>query len=296
MLTSLRGRSIEIVGSDYKWISIVVIDHDDPPSDIAVPLTGEPGAIVMLRRDWEFLFEQLKSTSTVAGYCLRVAGESHELGLEPARYYQLAQADHEAPHEAIDPRLVVPGYPLISSPMLPLAPAASDDANAHAMLRSVLEDIALTRLTKATEEQVLRVLSELDRLPVGSRAVVGRFLIDAIAEAIASTDESIVWRYKSLRGNQGQAHLAYGACNKPLNEETQGAFQLWVRLRHHEVVSVTGDFENLTTVGVLLTPRNDGRRPWETTLAAVSGDMGYSRSDVESLRELWPRPEEAPES
>jgi hypothetical protein len=293
-LTSLRGRSIEIVGSEYRWISIVVIDHDEPPSDVVVSLVSEKPAVVMLRRDWEFLFEQLKSTSAVVGYCVRVAGDSHELGLEPARYYQLARADHEAPHEEIDPRLVVPGHPVISSPALPLAPAASDDAKAHAMVRSVLEDIALTRLTKATEEKMLRVLAELDRLPVGSRAVFGRFLIDAITEAIDSTDERTVWRYKSLRGNEGQAHLAYGACNKPLNEDTQGAFHLWVRLRHHEVVSVTGDFENLTTVGVLLTPRDDEHRPWDTTVAAVSGDMGYSASDVASLRELWPRPEEMP--
>ncbi len=294
MLRSLRGRSIEIAGSDYRWISIVIVDHDEPPRDVVVPLTAEQPAVVMLRRDWEFLFEQLKSTSAVVGYCGRVAGEAHALGLEPTRYYELALADRDAQNEEIDPRLVVRGQPIISSPTLPLAPAAFADADAHAMVRSVFEDIALTRLTKATEEQMLQVLAELDRLPVSSRAVVGEFLIDAIGEAITSTDERTVWRYRSLRGNQGQAHLAYGACNKPLDEEIQRAFELWVQLRHHEVVTVTGDIENLTTVGVLLTPRDDKERPWDTTVCAVKGDLGYSARDIELLRELWPRPEEMP--
>src|SRR5258708_3119167 len=87
-----------------------------------------------------------------------------------------------------------------------------------------------------------------------------------------------------------QAHLAYGACNKPFDGEIEAGFHLWVRLRHHEVVSVTEDVENLTTVGVLLTPREEKARPWDTTTAAVSGDMGLSAADVESLRELCPPP------
>jgi hypothetical protein len=33
-LTSMRGRSIEIIGSDYQWISMVIVDHDDPPSEV----------------------------------------------------------------------------------------------------------------------------------------------------------------------------------------------------------------------------------------------------------------------
>ncbi|MGN6373183.1 MAG: hypothetical protein ACTHM1_09355 [Solirubrobacteraceae bacterium] len=290
-LTSMRGRSIEIVGSDYQWISVVIIDHDDPPSEAAPLLKGEHPAVVMLRRDWEFLFDQLKSTAAVVEYCARVANEPIEIGAEPKRYYELAQADHNAPEEPIDPRLTVPGHPIISTPKLPLAPAASDDLDAHRMVRTVMEQIALTRLTVAQEKDVLRVLAELDRLPVASRTAFGRFLIDAITEAKNSTDDAIVWRYKSLRGNRGQVHLAFAACNKPFDRDIQDAFHLWVRLRHHEVVSVTGDHENLTTVGVLLTPRGSRARPWDTTMAAVCGDMGYSPGEVELIRELWPPPQ-----
>jgi hypothetical protein len=290
-LTSLRGRATEIVGSHYQWISVVIVDHDDPPSDVVPPIgDAQYPAVVMLRRDWEFLFDQLKSTWAVVEYCVRVANEPNEIGTEPARYYRLAQADHNAPQEAIDPRLVVPGHPIVSTPKLPLAPAASDDLGAHRMVRTVLEHVALTRVMRAKEEDMLRILAELDRLPVGSRAAFGRFLVDAISEAKNSSDHATVWRYKSLRGNQGQAHLAFAACNKSFDREIEGAFHLWIRLRHHEVVSVTGDVENLTTVGVLLTPRDEKTRPWDTTTAAVSGNMGFSAAEVESLRELWPPP------
>jgi hypothetical protein len=292
MLTSLRGRTIEIVGAQYQWMSVVIVDHDDPPGGVVPRLDdSECPAVAMLRRDWEFLFDQLKSTSAVAEYCVRVADEPVEIGTEPARYYQLAQADHNAPQEPIDPRLTVPGHPVVSTPKLPLAPAASDDLSAHRMVRTVLEHIAVTRLMHAKEEDVLRMLSELDRLPVSSRAAFGRFLIDAIWEAKNSEDHAIVWRYKSLRGNQGQAHLAYAACNRPHDQMIEAAFHLWVRLRHHEVVSVTGDQENLTTVGVLLTPREDETLPWDTTVAAVSGNMGFTASEIESAREIWPTPE-----
>lgn len=273
-------------------MSAVIIDHDDPPDEVVPALEGQQHpSVVMLRRDWEFLFDQLKSTAAVVEYCARVANASIEIGTEPKRYYELAQADHNAQEEPIDPRLTVPGHPIISTPKLPLAPAASDDLDAHRMVRTVMEHIALTRLTVAQEKDVLRVLAELDRLPVASRSAFGRFLIDATTEAKNSADEEIVWRYKSLRGNRGQAHLAFAACNKPFDPDIEGAFHLWVRLRHHEVVSVTGDHENLTTVGVLLTPRSSRARPWDTTMAAVCGDMGYSPAEVASIRELWPLPQ-----
>jgi hypothetical protein len=290
-LTSLRGRTIEIDGATYNWVSVVIIDHEDPPSGVVPPLAGTQfPAVAMLRRDWEFLFDQLKSTSAVAAYCVRVADEERELGSEPARYYERAQADHAAPNEEIDPRLVVPGHPVVSSPRLPLALAASDDLQAHRMVRSIFEDIALISLKRSSEEDMLRALAELDRLPVGSRAVFGRFMIDAISEAKNSSDEAIVWRSKSSRGNRGQAHLAYAACNRAFDELIGAAFEGWVRLRHHEVVSVTGDPESLTTAGVLLTPCAAKSRPWDTSLVAVSGEMGFSRADIESLQELWPPP------
>lgn len=58
-----------------------------PPEGV-VPEVDESSnpTVVLLRRDWEFLFDQLKSTHAVCGYFERVPGDSIELGDEPMRY------------------------------------------------------------------------------------------------------------------------------------------------------------------------------------------------------------------
>jgi len=61
-LTNLRGRTIDIDGSDHRWLVVVVIDHPGPPGGLQPPLAEAHPSVVLLRRDWEFLFDQLKST------------------------------------------------------------------------------------------------------------------------------------------------------------------------------------------------------------------------------------------
>src|SRR5688572_27749241 len=99
-----------------------------PPHEFT-PRSPEKGdAVVLLRRDWEFLFEQLKSTDAVIRYLHRVSTMGHEpLGDEPRRYYELAAADAAAPPGPVDPRLVKPGMMSASIPFLPQAPAGIDD-------------------------------------------------------------------------------------------------------------------------------------------------------------------------
>lgn len=288
-LTSLRGRTIEINGNDQRWLIVVVIDHPDPPADITPSLPDKHPAVVLLRRDWEFLFDQLKSTYAVAQYCERVAGESIELGSEPVRYYDLALADANAEPQQLDPALVGPGR-AVSTPLLPLAPAASDDLEAHEVVRTISEDIALTRLVDTSEPDRLHMLAELDRLPVGERAQIGRFMLDAMAEMLDQPDDCVVWRMRSLRGPAGQVNLGFCACSKPFSTELQELFGFWVRLRHHDALAIRNDVENLTTVGVMLTPRNDEQRPWDTTTASFSGDPGLSSTDLAQLRKVWPTP------
>jgi hypothetical protein len=134
-----RGRTIEVDGSKLRWLSAVVIDHPSPPGEVPVP-SYDPSApaIVMLRRDWDFLFEQLKSTHAVVGFLERVVADPVALGEEPARYYQLALADHEAEPSAIDPALVGGGR-TVSAPLLPLA-ADPADWRPHLLVRSIFEE------------------------------------------------------------------------------------------------------------------------------------------------------------
>ena len=97
-MTNGRGRTIDLVGSSLRWLAVIVVDHPAVPSEVITAVDDQPNpSVVILRRDWEFLFDQLKSTYSVTRYLERVAGEASELGNEPVRYFRLAQADEEAP-------------------------------------------------------------------------------------------------------------------------------------------------------------------------------------------------------
>jgi hypothetical protein len=284
-LMNRRGRTIELDGRQMRWLTVVVLDHEDPPSGTTRP--ADPTSVVMLRRDWQFLFDQLKSTHAVADYCRRVAGESIDLGDEPTRYYELADADAQAPPGKLDSKLIGAGRQ-VSKPMLPLAPAATADLEAHLLVRHIFEAIAPTPPRQFEEADRLRVLAELDRLPVSHREDIGRFLLDAMDEVAAAPDGYTVWKMRSMRGPAGGAHLAYAASSAPHSEMIQDLFGLWVRVRHDDALQARGDIDQLTTAGVLLTPRG-GFDLWDTTLAAISGDPDLTDEERAIARELWSR-------
>ena len=292
MLKNLRGRSVEIDGNAHRWLVAVVLDHDEPPDEMLPPLNeAKHPTVVLLRRDWEFLFDQLKSTHAVAEYLERVAGEVVPLGEEPLRYYDLAQADAVAEPEPFPVELGA-GGDVVSAPLLPLAPVATSDRRAHEMVRLIFEDIAATRLRQATELQRLHVLAELDKLPVGQRSEIGRFVLAAMAEVDREVEGGIAWRMRSVRGRDGRTHLGFGACSSPHTKEIQEVFGWWAQLRHYDLLERISANKDLTTVAVLLTPRRDGQRPWDTTMCAVSGDLSFADEELEALRSIWPTPTE----
>ena len=289
-LTSLRGRRVEIDGKAHRWIVVAVLDHSDPPEETAPALdAAKHPTVVLLRRDWEFLFDQLKSTHAVVEYFERVADDSIPLGDEPLRYYDLAQEDAATPPAPFPPELWVAGAEVVSTPLLPLAPVAASDRRAHSLVRMILEDIATTRLTQATELDRLRVLAQLDRLPVGQRANVGEFLLDAMSKVVQEgSDDGTAWRMRSVRGRDRRTHLGYGVCSRPYDETVQHAFGLWAQLRHFDLLQAGLSHDELTTVAVLLTPPRRGQRRWDTTMTAVSGDVGFDPDVLATLRSLFP--------
>lgn len=152
-LTNARRRSVEVDGGQIRWVAVAVLDHPDPPLGV-VPETedGAAPSIVLLRRDWEFLFNQLKSSHAVGRYLERVVGENWEIGAEPSRYFQLANADaHAHPGSVSD--LLGPGGRIVGGPQLPLEPAATgSDELPHLLLRSLLEEPArLPRAARGAE-------------------------------------------------------------------------------------------------------------------------------------------------
>jgi hypothetical protein len=289
-LTSARGTTITIDGSAIRWIAVVVIDHPDVPDDVLPDIAGPNPAVVLLRRDWEFVFHQLKSTTAVVAYLDRVSDESVPLGEEPSRYYELAQADERAEPGPINPALFGGRGRRSPAPLLPMVPV---DESAQRFLRLILEDIAVAGLAQSPEPNRLRVLAELDRLPVGQREDTGRFLADALAHVSRAAPGMTEWKLRQLVGADETALLGFGACSTSASrEEIRAAFSGWVQLRHHQLQQVTGKVAELTTVGVLLTPLRAERRKWDTTMVAVAGDLELTEADLRLFESFWKRPED----
>ncbi|MEV8628583.1 hypothetical protein [Streptomyces sp. NPDC051079] len=285
-MTNGRGRSVRIDSPAVDWVGVTIIEHPAPPSD--VPVTAQPGVtpvIALLRRDWEFLFDQLRSTHAVVAYLHRVGGSAPVLGAEPERYYELAAADAAATPGPVDPAWKRRGGQPYSVPLLPAAPAGSDDDEAHTMVRIVLEDVATSLTGPDDWEPWQAVLASLDSLRVGHRTNLGRFLLDALSAVTTAEAGTTVWRMRTFIAGPDQDQLGFAVCST-LTDRTRAAFSAWLQLRHHER-GEDADLGSLTSLGVLLTPRADGYREWDTTVQVISGDPELSDADLRVYQDLW---------
>jgi hypothetical protein len=261
----------------------VVIDHPSVPRDVTPALPGGRPGVVVLRRDWQFVFEQLKSTSAVIGYFDRVAGDTVTLGEEFVRYYGLARADAETPPGPLNPKLFGGKGVPTSAPVLPMAPL---DPDAGLLVRLILEDVALSGVRQLPEDQRLRTLAELDRLPVAYREESGRFLADALREVSSVDHDGFEWRLRQLAGSEETTLLGLAACSR-FDEFVVTAFRAWLSLRHHQMQQVTGKVSELISTGVLLTPRQDGKRKWDTTVVIAQGDLGFTEEELRGFESVW---------
>jgi hypothetical protein len=273
-----------------EWCRVVVIDHPNAPDGIVVrgEAYGSLSLVVLLRRDWDFLFDQLRSTSAVVDYLFRVAGdESHNLGHEPARYFELAKADDEAV-ETNGPAEWTKSLdiPTFSRPILPTIPASNMDEAGATVFRLILEDIAETRFER-DESDRLKILSMLDRYPVCERAELGRLLLTHLDDVVATTT-GVKWQFRRTILDDGYLQLAFGACSS-FSELHREAFGQWAMLRHQEFSQFRepDDSHEHRTVAVLLTPREDRARLWDTTSFTVFGDLGHSEEEIARMRSLW---------
>jgi hypothetical protein len=286
-LTNMRSREVEIDGGERRWISVVILDHERPPDHVTFPGSQLRDAVVLLRRDWEFLFDELKSTHAVAAYLRRVAGEDMELGTEPVRYHQLATLDSQAGPRGLNPAVKELGAAEHWEPMLPLTPVGSEDEGAHRFFRSILEDIATIELQTTTEQVRLRALAELDRLPTEHRAHVGNYLREAFNLVSRPDWTEAVFRLKRILGGLGSTQLLFGAGAHFPDDSYQEVFASWVELRHQEFIERIGKRnEEAISVGVLLTPRSD-ELIWDTTMTAIFGPIEIAPERRILLKEAW---------
>lgn len=285
-MTNGRGRQVTIDGPTITWTGVVIIDHPSPPTGVPHPdLRGRVPTVALLRQDWEFLFDQLRSSRAVIAYLTRVAGTPGTLGEEPERYYELAAADAAAEPFPIDPDSQGLGVQ-ISVPLLPAAPAGSDDPEGHAMLRMICEDIANSPADEIDETRRLRVLAAIDELPILHRSDLGRLLLNGLEQFRSTPPETTSWSFRTIRSTLLEAQLVFGVCSN-LTDLTRTAFRSRLLLRHYELGSDLENLNELTSVGVLLTGRSDGYREWDTTMMAITGDPELSEVELTQFRNLW---------
>ncbi len=264
-LVNERGRDVLVTGRDKTWVVVVVLDHPGF-SDYVPP----KGAVVLIRRDWEFLFEQLKSTHAVVEYVQRVCDENDPvaLGDEAVRYYQLAAADAAMPPASADLRIAHLGSRW-SGPSLSRPPAGHADQQHFTLLRAWLEDVATAPLSEnVTQQDMLDVLAAVDTTPIEYRAELGKALLSWLREVAQTPDGETSWRFRSVIGSHSRPYLIFAAATRH-DQAVQAAFSGFVRLRHAQHLELMPERRGLLTAGILLTPRKDRFGPWDTTLVAT---------------------------
>jgi hypothetical protein len=81
-------------------------------------------------------------------------------------------------------------------------------------------------------------------------------------------------------------YLIFGAATR-YNQLVADSFSAYVSLRHQQMLELIPERTDVMTVGVLLTPRTDGLRPWDTSMAATRGNQHFEADLRAALERLW---------
>lgn len=288
-LENLRGRIVTIRGSSVAWIPVVVIDHPDAPPTGVIPAPDAKGpSVVLTRRDWEFLWDQLRSATAIVDYIHRVAEEEPlELGAESNRYLDLAEKDAQSPPRELPDWMPETGAKHINLPLLPHDPAAAADRFGHAIFQRILEDIADTEFT-GDETDRITLLSHVDRVAVGARAELGRLLLRRLTQCAEAAPDGHRMDHRIMYIDQGSLQVTFTTMSQ-LTDYHHEIYRSWLLLRRQDFLERSGALGPIYpwTVGVLLTPRPDGPRPWDTTTISTNGPPAYEAAEYSRLTKTF---------
>lgn len=275
-LINFRDRKVPVPGDEIDWAPVIIVDHPNPPAGVTPEREPDLKGLILTRRDWEFLWDQLRSVTAVIEYAHRVIDDDRiELGTETARYFDLAERDERATPTSVEPWMIEVGATQVSGPTLPRDPANATDAVGHSVFRRIMSDIACTDFG-GDELTRLEVLSLIDQSWVGHRAELGRTLLRRIDYCALAPAETLRTQHRVTFVDGGKLQLSFSVYSQFTGYHRQ-LFEAWVlhrRQRFLEQCRATGP-DYPWTVAVLLTPRPDGVRLWDTTVLATDGEPAY---------------------
>lgn len=286
-LTNLRGRTLPLTGDTIDWVPLVILDHPAPPDDVTPDREPDTKGLVLLRRDWEFLWDQLRSVSAIVDYAHRVAGDERiPLGTEATRYFDLADADERAEPEPQGHWVDDIGANQTSGPTLPREPADVADVVGHGVFHRILEDIAATDFT-GDEATRVEVLALIDRVAVTHRAELGRTLLRRIDHCALAPADTLRVQHRMMFVDRGRLQVAFTVYSQ-FTGYHKHLYETWLLHRRQRFLEATGAEgpEYPWTVGVLLTPRPDGARLWDTTVFATNSGRAYEQHEFDRLAEV----------
>lgn len=288
-LDNLRGRPVRLAGSRVEWVPVVILDHPSPPRHVFPPEDADGPSVVMLRRDWEFLWNQLRSASAIVDYIHRVADEDEpaELGSETHRYFDLANKDLQAPPSPPD-WMNDGGAEPVSGPLLPKDPASAGDELGFRVFQRVLEDISATDFTGDETDRV-QMLAHIDRVAVTRRAELGRLLLRRLIACSQAPEGQLRVEHRVLYVDHGELHLSF-TCMGKLTGYYQEMFRTWLLHRRQRFLMQSDAKGPIWpwSVGVLLTPRpSTDDRLWDTTVIATNGPPEFDDDEYRRLDAVY---------
>ncbi|MGP5247868.1 hypothetical protein [Corynebacterium flavescens] len=288
-LTNLRDRRVRLPGDTIDWVPVVILDHPAPPDDVIPDRESDKHGLILLRRDWEFLWEQLRSVAAIVDYAHRVANDVQiPLGTEASRYFDLADRDVRAESEPVEPWMAeVSEIRQIRGPKLPQEPVDSSDSVGHDVFYRVLEDIASTDFTD-DEQTRMKILALIDQVAVTHRSELGRTLLRRIDHCALAPVNTLRAQHRILFIDHGRLHLVFSVYSQLTGHHRQ-LYETWLLHRRQKFLQESRAYgpDYPWSVGVLLTPRPDGQKLWDTSVFATNSGPTYDRDEFARLEEKF---------
>lgn len=175
----------------------------------------------------------------------------------------------------------------ISGPRLPQEPVDTSDVVGHDVFHRILEDIAATDFT-GDEQTRVEVLTLIDQVAVTHRAELGRTLLRRIDHCALAPADALLAQHRVVFIDHGRLHLAFSVYSQLTGHHRQ-LYETWLLLRRQGFLQLSGadgpDYP--WSVGVLLTPRPDGQRLWDTTVFATNSGPAYDEDEFTRLEQLF---------